>query len=47
MGTFAVFVVLSAIVLLVIRKIKKDKAEGNSCCGGCKECALHGKCSGK
>ncbi len=46
-GTIVVLAVLIAIVALIIRHIRKDKAAGKSSCGcGCANCALHGKCHG-
>lgn len=48
-GTIIVLAVLTAIVVLIILHIKKDKAAGKSSCGcGCANCAMRGKChSGK
>ena len=47
LGTIITFLILAAVVVLIIRRMKKDKAEGNSSCGaGCKCCSLHGKCGG-
>ena len=45
LGTIITFIILAAVVILIIRQMKKDKAEGKSSCGaGCKSCAMHGKC---
>lgn len=47
-GTIAVAAVLLAVVIFIIHRLKKDKAEGKSSCGaGCANCALHGKCHGE
>ena len=47
-GTIITLIILFAIVALIIRHIKKDKAQGKSSCGcGCANCALHGKCHGQ
>lgn len=44
-GTIAVFIVLAAAVVLIIQKMKKDKASGKHSCGaGCANCALCDKC---
>ena len=47
LGTIITFLILAAVVVLIIRRMKKDKDEGKSSCGaGCKCCSLHGKCGG-
>lgn len=47
LGTIITFIILATVVILIIRQMKKDKAEGKSSCGaGCKSCAMHGKCGG-
>ena len=47
LGTIITFLILVAVVVLIIRRMKKDEAEGKSSCGaGCKCCSLHGKCGG-
>lgn len=47
LGTIITFLILAAVVVLIIRRMKKDKAEGKSSCGAeCKCCSLHGKCGG-
>lgn len=44
-GTITVSALLIAVIILIIYRIKKDKAAGKSSCGGnCAGCALHGKC---
>ena len=44
-GTILVLAVVAAAVVLIIRHMKKDKAQGKSSCGcNCAHCALHGTC---
>ena len=46
-GTVITFIILAAVIVLIILRIKKDKAAGKSSCGcNCRNCALHGKCHG-
>lgn len=45
LGTIVVLAVLLAVVIGVVRYMRKEKAAGKSSCGaGCAHCALHGKC---
>lgn len=47
LGTIIVGIILLAIVILVIKSMKKDKANGKSTCGcGCKGCANAQYCHG-
>lgn len=44
-GTILVLLVLAAVVTMIVRRMRKDKAQGKSSCGGnCAHCALHGSC---
>ncbi len=44
-ATIIICLILLAIVLLIIFRLKKDKQEGKSSCGaGCASCPMHGKC---
>lgn len=46
-GTIIVSAILLAAIALVVRSMRKDKAQGKSSCGGsCAHCAMHGKCHG-
>ena len=47
-GTIVVAVILLAIVVLVTRKIARDKKQGKSTCGcGCASCPMSGSCHKK
>ncbi len=44
-GTIAVLIVLSLIIAMIVRKMRKDKKEGKTACGcGCEGCAMKGSC---
>ena len=44
-GTIITLIILLAIVALIIRHIKKDKAQGKSSCGcKCGGCPMSGSC---
>lgn len=46
-GTIIVLAALLAVVIGVIRYMKREKAAGKSSCGAnCAHCALHDKCHG-
>ena len=46
-GTLIVLLILAAVVVLIIRSMRRDKAAGKSFCGaGCAHCAMRGKCHG-
>ncbi len=48
LGTILIVLVLCAVVIGVIVKLRKDKKEGVSPCGGnCAHCAMHGTCHQK
>ena len=45
LGTILVVLALLAIVVLIIRKLLKNKRTGQTSCGcGCEHCALRDKC---
>jgi len=47
-GTIILTVILAGVVVMIIRKLVKDKKKGTSpCCGGCAHCALSGMCHKK
>lgn len=47
-GNIVVSLILIAIVVLVIRKMIKDKRQGKSSCGcNCGNCAMSGSCHAK
>ncbi len=44
-GTILIVLVLLAVVIGIIVKLRKDKKKGVSSCGGnCAHCAMHGAC---
>lgn len=44
-GTILIVLVLLAVVIGIIVKLRKDKKKGVSPCGGnCAHCAMHGAC---
>ena len=44
-GTILIVLVLLAVVIGIIVKLRKDKKKGVSTCGGnCAHCAMHGAC---
>ncbi len=47
-GTILIVLVLLAVVIGIIAKLRKDKKKGVSSCGGnCAHCAMHGTCHPK
>ena len=47
-GTILIVLVLLAVVVGIIVKLRKDKKKGVSPCGGnCAHCAMHGECHPK
>jgi hypothetical protein len=47
-GTLLISIVLLIIVALIIVKLRKDKKQGKSSCGGgCAHCAMGGSCHRK
>ena len=47
-GTILIVLVLLAVVIGIITKLRKDKKKGVSSCGGnCAHCAMHGTCHQK
>ena len=47
-GTILIVLVLLAVVIGIIVKLRKDKKKGVSTCGGnCAHCAMHGTCHQK
>ncbi len=47
-GTILIVLALMLIVIGIIVKLRKDKKEGVSSCGGnCAHCAMHGTCHQK
>jgi hypothetical protein len=47
-GTILIVLVLLAVVIGIIVKLRKDKKKGVSSCGGnCAHCAMHGACHQK
>ena len=46
-GTILISAVLLLVVVLIIRKLVKDKKKGKSSCGcNCAHCAMSGSCHG-
>ena len=44
-GTILLVLVLLAIVISIVWKLRKDKKTGQTSCGcGCEHCALHDQC---
>ena len=44
-GTLLISLLLAALVILIIRKLRKDVKRGISACGAnCSCCPMHGKC---
>ena len=47
-GTILIWAVLLLVVVLIIRKLVKDKKKGKSSCGcNCAHCAMSGSCHQK
>ena len=48
LGTVLITILLIAIVVLIVVKLRKDKKKGVSSCGGnCAHCAMSGTCHQK
>ena len=47
-GTVLITILLVAVAVIIIVKLKKDRKKGVSCCGGnCAHCAMCGACRQK
>lgn len=48
LATIVVGLIVLGVVILVARKLIKDKRQGKSSCGGgCAGCAMNGQCHGR